>query len=136
MHPMIIFILITIMAQHRNRFMHSDVYKSGETTLNRDRFDITKTGFGRQTRRRTTKTKHGVREKTGETKEFYRLKGYYSLSCKLYFSRNFTKQAYCQYIYFLYILLYDCKNCWPTFLTLCVRTAQGNTPTCSYCNTD
>jgi hypothetical protein len=62
------------MAQYRNRFMHSDVYKSGETTINRDRFDVTKTDFGRQTRIRVTKTKYGVREKTGETKEFYRLK--------------------------------------------------------------
>jgi hypothetical protein len=45
------------MAQYRNRFMHSDVYKSGETTMDRDRFDITKTGYGRQTRTRGTKTK-------------------------------------------------------------------------------
>jgi hypothetical protein len=45
---MTIFILFTIMVQYRNRFMHSDVYKSGDTTVDRDRFDITQTDYGRK----------------------------------------------------------------------------------------
>jgi hypothetical protein len=58
-----IFKLFTIMAQYRNRFMHSNVYSSGETTVNRDRSDIRKTGYGRQTRthkKKTTTTKQNM----------------------------------------------------------------------------
>jgi hypothetical protein len=58
-HPITNFVLFIVYA--------SDVYKSGETAVNNDSFDITKTGYGRHT---TTATKDGVTEKNGETKEF------------------------------------------------------------------
>lgn len=125
-HLLTVFILFIIMTQYRNRFMHSDVYKSGETAVDRDRFDITKNRLYPPNKDKKNKNKiWSKRENWGDKRilHFEKL-----LSCRLYFSCSFIKQAYCKYLY--------CKNCWPTFLSLGGRTAQNSTHMCYYCNND
>jgi hypothetical protein len=92
--------------------MHSDVYKSGETAVDRDRFDITKNRLWPPNKDKKNKNKiWSKRENWGDERKVIIL------------FLQFYKAGLLPIPLFSIHFVYVCKNCWPTFLSLGGRTA-------------